>query len=125
MKLRVARHTGNLSALINFYVDVLGLNILGEFKDHDGYDGVFVGLPGADWHLEFTISTELPVHTPDDDDLLVFYPENVADYERLISRLMAADIKPVEPKNPYWKANGIIYTDPDGYRLVLVIPKSI
>ena len=36
-KLRVARSTDNLEALIRFYRDGLGLQILYRFEDPDGY----------------------------------------------------------------------------------------
>ena len=39
-KLRVARPTDNLDALIRFYRDGLGLQILYRFENHDGIDGV-------------------------------------------------------------------------------------
>ena len=41
MKFRYARHTNNLDTLIDFYQNVIGLEKLGGFKDHNGYDGVF------------------------------------------------------------------------------------
>lgn len=41
MHLRYARHTNQLAPLIDFYCGLLDLN-LGEFHDHDGYDGVFI-----------------------------------------------------------------------------------
>ena len=62
MILRVARHTDKLEKAISFYVDIIGLEILGDFKNHDGYDGVFIGNPFWDWHFEFTLSQENPNH---------------------------------------------------------------
>lgn len=119
MKFRSARHTGALEPVIRFYTDILGLEILGDFKDHDGYDGVFLGTPGASWHLEFTKSTHPAVHQPDEDDLLVFYPESLTEFEQVTERFKQYGIPGVQPKNPYWEANGITYTDPDGYRIVI------
>jgi len=49
-KLRVARPTDNIEALIPFYRDGLGLDVLWRFKDHDGFDGVMLGLAGAPYH---------------------------------------------------------------------------
>jgi catechol 2,3-dioxygenase-like lactoylglutathione lyase family enzyme len=120
MKLRVARHTTNLDIITRFYTEMLGLNVLGNFMGHDGYDGVFLGLPGAGWHLEFTASTELPIHQPDEDDLLVFYPETIVIYQQITARFKQAGIVEVTARNPYWNINGITYADPDGYRLVVV-----
>jgi len=72
MKLRVARHTNNIEAIENFYCKIIGLDNLGGFQNHDGYDGLFLGKRGLDWHLEFTKSNQPSVHQPDEDDLLVF-----------------------------------------------------
>ena len=119
MKLRVARHTRDLNRIIDFYGRVLGLKILGEFKDHDNYNGIFFGNPHADWHLEFTVSVNQPVHLPDDDDLLVFYATSIAEFNLIKERIVVNGINPVAPKNPYWKNNGITFEDPDGYRVVI------
>src|SRR5205823_1847852 len=48
------RPSDNLPALVQFYRDGLGLDILFEFKGHDGFDGVMLGAKGAAFHLEFT-----------------------------------------------------------------------
>ena len=50
--LRVARPSDDLAAVVKFYRDGLGLAVLGEFKDHDGFDGVMLGRKGAAYHLE-------------------------------------------------------------------------
>lgn len=121
MTFRVARHTINLAPIIYFYKDLLGLTILGDFKDHDGYDGVFIGLQGADWHLEFTVSNQAPQHQPDDDDLLVFYLKSVEEYESLKRAFKNNNIQEVKAKNPYWRTNGSLYLDPDGYGVMLTI----
>lgn len=122
MKFRSARYTNNLSPIINFYTEILGLKVLGNFKDHDGYDGVFLGIPGADWHLEFTTSTEPAQHQPDEDDLLVFYPASSEEYSTITECFAKHNIPPAEPKNPYWKANGTLYKDPDGFGVIIVKP---
>jgi len=107
----------------------LGLKVLGEFKDHENYDGVFLGIPGNDWHLEFTASDVSPAHYPDNDDLLVFYAESVEEFIRIKDRFIANRIRPVTPKNPYWKNNGITFVDPDGFRIVIsvlrIVPKNL
>jgi catechol 2,3-dioxygenase-like lactoylglutathione lyase family enzyme len=45
--LRVARPTDDLAAVVRFYHDGLGLDVLFEFQDHDGFDGVMLGRKGA------------------------------------------------------------------------------
>jgi len=119
MKFRTARHTDNLKKIIDFYCGILGLEVLGVFHDHDNYDGVFIGITGADWHLEFTVSDKPAQHSPDRDDLLVFYSKDEAELKRVQQRFTTAGIPELKAENPYWEANGITYEDPDGYRIVL------
>jgi hypothetical protein len=52
--LRVARHTERLDDVVAFYRDRPGLTEVGGFSDHDGYDGVFLEVPGTGAHLELT-----------------------------------------------------------------------
>src|SRR3569833_1548623 len=129
MKFRNARHTKDLNRIIDFYGRVLGLKVLDEFKDHHDYDGVFLGLPGADWHLEFTTSNLSPVHYPDADDILVFYAESVEEFNSIKEKFIVNRVQPVAPKNPYWKNNGITFLDPDGFRIVIsvlrIVPKRL
>src|SRR5437667_180947 len=40
--LRVARPSDDLAALVKFYRDGLGFDVLYEFNDHDGFDGVML-----------------------------------------------------------------------------------
>lgn len=119
MKFRIARHTNNLKALIEFYCTVLLFEILGEFNDHDGYNGVFIGKKGLDWHLEFTQSDEPAKHSFDEDDLLVFYPETEEEYEKLIANIQRLELPTITPKNPYWRGNGTMVEDPDGFKIVV------
>lgn len=42
MKLRIARHTNNINKILDFYTKIIGLDILGEFKNHNNYDGIFI-----------------------------------------------------------------------------------
>ena len=125
MKFRIARHTLRLEPILQFYTGLLGLEVLAAFESHDGYDGIFIGKRGLDWHLEFTRTdgAELERHM-DEDDLLVFYPEDRAELEQIRNRLGDAGLQPVQPKNPYWAANGVMYLDPDGYRIV-VSPQKV
>ncbi len=72
--LRVARPTDNLNEVVDFYTKGLGLEVLYKFQDHEGFDGVMVGFPGAAYHLEFTSHRGHSVgHAPTQDNLLIFY----------------------------------------------------
>ena len=123
MKLRVARHTADIDRIKDFYHEVLGLEVLGTFEGHNKYDGVFLGLQNSDWHLEFTVSNQLPEHTPDEDDLLVFYFDTVNEYHTQIEKIRKLGIEQVEPKNPYWKIHGATFKDPDGFLVVIALKK--
>jgi len=121
VKLRIARHTADLKPIIGFYCDLLGLEILGRFEDHNGYNGAFLGLKDTGWHLEFTTSANAPEHHPDEDDLLVFYMNSPEECELLKQRFSENGISPVVAKNPYWITNGVSYLDPDGYGIILAV----
>jgi len=125
MKFRIARHTKDLNRIIDFYGRILGLQVLGEFRDHYDYNGVFMGLPGAGWHLEFTTSTTPPEHQSDDDDLLVFYATSLPEFTAIKKRFVDNKVRHVKPKNPYWEKNGITFEDPDGYRIVISIIRNL
>lgn len=119
MNFRIARHCNDLSSMITFYKDLLGLKVLGQFEDHDGYDGVFLGMKNESWHLEFTQSSEEADHKFDPEDLLVFYADSKKELESIISRMAKAGIKKQKAKNPYWNANGNMYLDPDGFQIII------
>jgi catechol 2,3-dioxygenase-like lactoylglutathione lyase family enzyme len=118
--LRVARPTDDLAAVVRFYRDGLGFEILYEFRDHDGFDGVMLGHAGAAYHLEFTHRHGHPAgRAPTEDNLLVFYLPDVQEWERAVARLEAQGYKIVKAFNPYWDRKGRTFEDPDGYRVVL------
>ncbi|PIF34696.1 glyoxalase/bleomycin resistance protein/dioxygenase superfamily protein [Flavobacterium sp. 9] len=125
MFLRVARHTDDLERIVNFYVDILGFELLGDFQNHNNYDGIFVGKSGLDWHFEFTKSHEKANHTFDQDDVIVLYPKSIIDYDVLVSNLLHANISIVTASNPFWNENGKMFLDPDGYRIVISPLKAI
>jgi hypothetical protein len=93
--------------------------ILGSFKNHDNYDGVFLGKQDQNWHLEFTTSLSKVNHKFDVDDILVFYPEQISEYDKVLERIAFYGIERVIPENPYWRNNGIMIKDPDGYCIVI------
>jgi catechol 2,3-dioxygenase-like lactoylglutathione lyase family enzyme len=117
MQVRVARHTERLNELVRFYRDGLGLTEIGGFRDHDGYDGVFLDLPGSGAHLELTAGGGHGAPAPHPESLLVLY---LGDDETLRSAARRLGIDPVAPANPYWAEHGLTFEDPDGFRVVLV-----
>jgi catechol 2,3-dioxygenase-like lactoylglutathione lyase family enzyme len=126
-QVRIARGTNSLQDIMAFYGDGLGLQIITEFQNHDGYSGIVFGLPGVDYHLEFTQSESgIPMPPPSSDDsLLVLYiPEKEA-IGRLVVKLGAMGYFPTAPANPYWEDKGVTIEDPDGYRLVLIESRGV
>lgn len=118
--LRVARPTDNLESLLRFYRDGLGLEVLFQFHDHDGFDGVMLGQRGAPWHLEFTHARDHAAgRAPTQDNLLVLYYPNLIEWESAVERMQAVELQPVQSFNPYWDRFGLTYEDPDGYRVVI------
>lgn len=125
MNFRYARHTQKIESLIYFYTSVLNFEVLGEFKNHEGYDGVFIGIKGENWHLEFTQNEEKPRSVFDDDDILVFYPTTKKSYDEILKNLKKFEVPLLEPKNPYWKNKGVCFEDCDHYKLVVSKEKII
>jgi catechol 2,3-dioxygenase-like lactoylglutathione lyase family enzyme len=124
MKVRFARPTDQLDAVVAFYRDGLGLPVLGGFEDHAGYDGVFVDLPGTEAHLEFTTHVDgSPCPAPTQDNLIVIYTDDASGPVEYAERLREFGAEPVDPENPYWLAVGALtFEDPDGWRVVIAPP---
>ena len=118
--LRVARPTDNLSAVVKFYRDGLGFEVLYQFHDHDGFDGVMLGRKEGVYHLEFTHKRgHTSGRAPTEDHLLVFYIPDEEEWRRVVHRLESHGYKAVKAFNPYWDKQGKTFEDPDGYRVVL------
>lgn len=117
--LRVARATSHLDRVVRFYVDGVGLARLASFEDHDGFDGVVLGMAEAPYHLEFTRRRHhVGGRAPSDDNLLVFYLPDRREWQEAVNRMTAAGYQPVPSFNPYWDRAGRTFEDPDGYRVV-------
>lgn len=117
MEVRLARHTERLEEIVRFYRDGLGLPEIGRFEGHEGYDGVFLGIPGTNAHLELTSGGSHAEPTPHPDTLLVLYLGTREAVEEIVARVGGS---PVEPANPYWAKHAVTLEDPDGFRVVLV-----
>jgi hypothetical protein len=109
-----------LDAVVGFYREGLGFEVLSAFRDHDGFDGVMLGHPGAAYHLEFTRKAGHGAgRAPTQDNLLVFYLPDRTQWQAAVDRLKRSGHKPVAAFNPYWDRAGVTFEDPDGYRIVL------
>ena len=119
-KLRVARPTDQLDAVVAFYRDGLGFAVIAEFFNHEGFDGVMLGLVGSPYHLEFTHHIGHRVgRAPTADNLLVFYLPDPNEWQAAVAQMQAHGYQPVPSYNPYWDRLGRTFEDPDGYRVVL------
>jgi extradiol dioxygenase family protein len=83
MTFRYARHTDDLKKIEKFYTEIVGLEKLGSFENHNNYNGLFLGHKNSNWHLEFTNSTEQPKSKFDEDDILVFYVNSEIELTRI------------------------------------------
>jgi len=118
--MRVARPTDNLAAIAEMYAKGLGFDVLAEFEDHRGFDGVILGHPKQTYHIEFTFQRGHKVgKAPSRDHLLVFYVPDKNDWEAGCAQLISAGFREMPSYNPYWDLHGRTFEDIDGYRVVL------
>jgi len=118
--IRFARPTDNLDRIVNMYLKGLDLIALSKFEGHDGFDGVLLGHPAQNYHLEFTQQKDHHAgKAPTKDNLLVFYIADSAEWEQQCNKMMEAGFAKVDSYNPYWDKQGNTFEDIDGYRVVL------
>jgi catechol 2,3-dioxygenase-like lactoylglutathione lyase family enzyme len=128
VQVRFARPTDRMEEVERFYHHGLGLPLIGRFggAGHAGYDGVMFGIPGFDYHLEFTQHEDgSPCPAPTLDNLLVFYMPDREAIDRLAAHMASMGYPEVEPENPYWAGRGVTIEDPDGWRVVLMNTSGI
>jgi catechol 2,3-dioxygenase-like lactoylglutathione lyase family enzyme len=119
-QIRIARPVSNLERAEAMYGEGLGLDVLGRFENHQGFDGVILGSAGLDYHFEFTFCRTHPVPpTPTGEDLVVFYLSDAEAWQAACVRMIDAGFRQVRSFNPYWDSHGRTFEDADGYRVVL------
>jgi catechol 2,3-dioxygenase-like lactoylglutathione lyase family enzyme len=118
MRLRITRHTDRLDEVVVFYRDRVGFPEIGRFDNHDGYDGVFLDIPGTNAHLELTTGGDHPPPQAHPESLIVLFLESQAAIDQIAASI---DQPAVVPANPYWRANAQAYADPDGFQLLLAL----
>lgn len=118
--LRIARPTDNLETVSLQYINGLGLQLLAEFDNHEGFNGKILGHPNHPWHLEFTHHIGTTVgRAPTQDNLLVFYVSGQIEWEICCRSMIGAGFQRVTSYNPYWEVEGVTFEDCDGYRVVV------
>jgi catechol 2,3-dioxygenase-like lactoylglutathione lyase family enzyme len=117
---RIARPTDRLNEVIKFYTEGLGLQVIDRFENHQGFDGVMIGIPGEDYHFEFTQQQgHFMGRAPTQEHLTVFYLPNPQEWQGVVDRMQAIGYEAVQSYNPYWDISGVTFEDLDGYRIVL------
>lgn len=123
-QVRFARPTDQLEEISRFYCHGLGFEIVADFYDHAGFDGIMLSMPNASYHLEFTHEHGTTIgRATNRDNLMVFYIPDGNQCQSVINRMISSGYQPVQAHNPYWDKNGVTFEDPDGY--CVVIQKSI
>lgn len=118
--IRIARPTNDFERLKKFYCDGLGMKVIYQFGEHEGFDGIMIGSPKAPYHFEFTRKVGHDAgRAPTKDSLTVFYLPDDKEREDAINRMIGAGYPAVASFNPYWDRCGKTFEDPDGYRIVL------
>jgi catechol 2,3-dioxygenase-like lactoylglutathione lyase family enzyme len=118
--LRIARPVSDLELSVAMYRQALGLDEIGRFENHEGFDGVMLGTPVSPYHFEFTFCRRHPVAPrPTVEDLLVLYIPEPAEWQSACQGMLQAGFAEVAPFNPYWEQRGRSFEDHDGYRIVL------
>lgn len=118
--MRVARACRDIEAMGAQYADGLGMDVLSSWRDHEGFDGVILGHPRAPYHLEFIRDHQAPPPpAPHEEQLLVFYLDDEADWQRRCDAMVAAGFTVVRNANPFWERNGRTFADAEGGRVVL------
>jgi catechol 2,3-dioxygenase-like lactoylglutathione lyase family enzyme len=132
-QLRIARPTPSIAAVLPFYIDGLGFELLSSFSGHCGFDGAIIGHPSLPYHFEFTTQQghELEGRAPTKDNLLVFYLPDREEWTVAVTRMEAHGAIAVKPLNPWWDGDdkvggngpkgteGRTFEDADGWRVVL------
>jgi Predicted ring-cleavage extradiol dioxygenase len=113
------RATRDLEALLGFYRDGLGLDVLYRFDDGRGPAGAMVGLPDKSVHLELLRIDEGECAPPTKHDVLVFHLPQRRDVDALAERLRRRGCEQVPPANPWWADKAVVFEDPDGWPVVL------
>ena len=116
--LRWVRSSSHYDETVPFYRDLVGLPVVGGFRDSYGDDGTIFGLPGTGTHME-VVRSRVAAAPADRFDQLVFYLADGDAVARAVAPLRRAGRTPDPSPHPYWAANGaVVFSDPDGRGVV-------
>lgn len=118
--MRVARPVTDLDVTQKMYCSGLDLTVLGQFRDHEGFDGVMLGSPSMSYHFEFTRHLSHQVQpSSTTEDLIVLYEPDEVKWLDMCQKLEVAGFVRVASCNPFWDVRGKTFQDADGYRVVI------
>lgn len=117
--IRFGRASVHYDETIPFYRDIIGLPVVGEFKDSFGEaDGTIFGLPDTSVQIEIIRASDTNGHD-DAFNQLVLYLDNTDAVTAATAELRRRGYQPEPAQHPYWEANGAVtYRDPDGRDVV-------
>jgi catechol 2,3-dioxygenase-like lactoylglutathione lyase family enzyme len=117
---RIARPVSDVGRAREMYCRGLGLRVLASFENHEGFEGVILGLAQGNVHFELTRCASHPVApSPSPEDLAVFYLPSAEAWRHACAAMIDAGFREVRSFNPYWQRRGRTFEDPDRYRTVL------
>jgi len=116
----VVRKTERLSEIYDMYQKALNFEIIKQYKDRDGYNGVILGHENCNYVIEFTNKMDKKNYeNHDSDNYLVFYVGDTRKWEWICRSMIEAGFKIVEACNSYWNRVGKTFEDLDGNRVVI------
>ena len=121
--LRIARPVSDLKRSVDRYRKGLGLQEIGGFENHEGFDGVMLGHRGATFHFEFTFSrTHTVMPTPTPEDLFGFYLPAQHEWKKARSVMLESGFAEAAAFNPHWQQRGRTFEVP---RTLLHRPRTV
>ncbi len=120
MKIRIARATNELIRISKMYCDGLGMEVLGSFEGHSGFDGIMIGSQSSSYHLEFTQQKGFKAPAShSEESLLVFYIPEPSKFQHIEAQMIEAGFTKTKSHNQYWDEHGCTFQDFEGYTIVL------
>lgn len=123
MTIRCARHSQEIEEVESFFTQVIVLQKLGSFQNHESYEGQFLGFSNQGWHLAFNFTEENINHTPDADNLLELYMSQQL-MNKVQQQAKKQGVNNFTPKNLYWQDKGLDFLDPVEYAVIITIQNT-
>src|SRR3954453_14316447 len=104
--IRFARASARYHETVAFFRDVVGLPVIGGFRDSFEEEGTIFGMPNTSVQLEIVRAHQsLPVG---EADMLVLYLAGADAVVAATAPLRDSGLSPLAEQHPYWEANGAV-----------------